>query len=71
MSEYIKFSDEIIDMLEKDNMQLSQQIKNTIQLIIFETFEKGKEIGEKQGIGIGIRKACNDFEKLTSELKKI
>ena len=53
---------EIIEMLKEQGIQINEQEKNTINLIAYEIFTKGKEEGEKEGIKIGINRACREFE---------
>ncbi len=53
---------EIVEMLKEQNVHIDKRVKNTINLIAFEIFTKGKEEGEKEGIKIGINRACREIE---------
>lgn len=54
-----KATNEIVDMLQNEGINIDdQKVINTIQLIIHETFEKGKEIGVSKGKKTGFEKAC-------------
>lgn len=63
LNEKRSYGNQIIDLLQEQGFSgMNQQIKNTIQLIIHETFEKGKEFGIKEGKNIGINMACKELE---------
>ena len=58
----MKYGIEIIKMLEECNITIDEKIKNTIELLAFEVYNKGKDDGYQEGIIAGINKACREME---------
>lgn len=50
MNKSLEYGKEIIEMLQSQNIELDIKVANTINLMVFEAFEKGKKQGEKEGI---------------------
>lgn len=63
------YGKEIIELLKNQGIQLEQKLENTIDLLAFEMFEKGKEEGIKEGIRIGTNKVCNELEIKINSMK--
>jgi hypothetical protein len=62
MSRKLSLGNEIIELLKKQNIEINDQVENTIKLIVHEVYEDGKEEGMQEGIKIGINQACKEFE---------
>lgn len=60
------YGGEIIEMLEEQNIELSIQVKNTIDKIAFEVFQKGEKEGVKKGVKMGKLETCN---RLANKIK--
>jgi hypothetical protein len=58
----MKHGIEIIELLEKEGVTLDIQKKNTIDLLAYEVYTKGKEDGYQEGRVAGINKACREME---------
>lgn len=56
---------EIIETLKNYGVKMDNNLENTINLIAYEIFEKGKE----EGIKIGITKTCKEFEIKISTIR--
>lgn len=59
----MKYGTEIIKMLEELDIVTNNQVKNTIDMLAYEVYNKGKEDGIEEGKEIGIIKACREMEK--------
>jgi hypothetical protein len=62
---------EIIDLLECEGIQLDIKVKNTINMLAYEIFQEGRSEGVKDGVKLGIEKACNEIELSAKALKKL
>lgn len=62
---------EIIELLESEGIQLDIKVKNTINMLAYDIFQEGRTIGIKDGVKIGVEKACNEIELSAKALKKV
>lgn len=69
MSKKLSLGNEIIELLKKQNIEINEQVENTIKLIVHEVYENGKEEGIQEGIKIGLNQACKEFEIKISSLR--
>jgi hypothetical protein len=58
----MKHGTEIIKMLEEQGIKINDQIMNTIDMLAYEIYNKGKEDGIEEGKKIGINQACREME---------
>lgn len=65
----MKYGIEIIKMLEECNITIDEKIKNTIELLAFDIYNKGKEKGYEEGRVAGINKACKEMEMKISTIR--
>jgi hypothetical protein len=65
----MKYGVNIIELLKEEGIEINKQLANTIQMLAYENFETVKEKGIKEGIKIGIRKACKEFEVTISTIR--
>lgn len=65
----MKHGVEIIKLLEEQGIIINEQIKNTIDMLAFEIYNKGKEDGFDEGKKTGINQACREMEDKISLIK--
>jgi hypothetical protein len=56
------YGTEIIKLLEDEGITLDEKLKNTVELLAYEVYNKGKENGYEEGRISGINKACKEME---------
>lgn len=69
MSEKVNHGSEIVELLKEQGIEIDSKLENTINLLAYEIFNKGIDIGVEEGKKIGVNKACKEFEMKIASIR--